>query len=71
MSEQRYDNPFERYSYRSPLIELLRAGSGRLTSGRITVRTARSFGFCWGVDRAVAMVHDALAQHHPQRRLWL
>jgi 4-hydroxy-3-methylbut-2-en-1-yl diphosphate reductase len=71
MSAERYDNPFERYSYRSPLIELLRAGSGRLTTGRITVRTARSFGFCWGVDRAVAMVHDALAQHHPQRRLWL
>jgi len=71
MSAERYDNPFERYSYRSPLIELLRAGSGRLACGRITVRTARSFGFCWGVDRAVAMVHDALAQHHPQRRLWL
>jgi 4-hydroxy-3-methylbut-2-en-1-yl diphosphate reductase len=71
MSAERYDNPFERYSYRSPLIELLRAGGGRLASGRITVRTARTFGFCWGVDRAVAMVHDALAQHHPQRRLWL
>jgi 4-hydroxy-3-methylbut-2-enyl diphosphate reductase len=70
MSVERYDNPFERYSYKSPLIEALRGGSGELRSGRVTVRTARSFGFCWGVDRAVAMVRDALAQF-PGRRLWL
>ncbi len=70
MSVDRYDNPFERYSYKSPLIEALRGGSGELRCGRVTVRTARSFGFCWGVDRAVAMVRDALAQF-PGRRLWL
>ncbi len=70
MATDRYDNPLERYSYRSPLIESLRGGAGLLRSGRVTVRTARSFGFCWGVDRAVAMVWDALAQF-PGRRLWL
>jgi 4-hydroxy-3-methylbut-2-enyl diphosphate reductase len=70
MASDRYDNPLERYSYRSPLIESLRGGAGELRSGRVTVRTARSFGFCWGVDRAVAMVWDALAQF-PGRRLWL
>src|SRR5262245_52856317 len=69
-SSDRYENPFERYSYKSPLIESLRAGNGTLRAGRVTVRTARTFGFCWGVDRAVAMVQDALAQY-PGRRLWL
>jgi len=67
---ERYDDPLRRYSYRSPLIEELRATGGRLVAGRVTVRTARSFGFCWGVDRAVAMVGDALEQY-PGRRIWL
>ena len=66
----RYDDPLQRYSYRSPLIERLRAGRGELRAGRVTVRSARTFGFCWGVDRAVAMVHDALATS-PGRRIWL
>jgi 4-hydroxy-3-methylbut-2-enyl diphosphate reductase len=70
MPAERYDNPLERYSYKSPLIESLRGGPGELRAGRVTVRTARSFGFCWGVDRAVAMVWDALDQF-PGRRLWL
>jgi 4-hydroxy-3-methylbut-2-enyl diphosphate reductase len=67
---ERYDDPLQRYSYRSPLIERLRAGRGELRAGRVTVRSARTFGFCWGVDRAVAMVHDALATS-PGRRIWL
>ena len=66
----RYDDPLQRYSYRSPLIERLRAGHGELRAGRVTVRSARTFGFCWGVDRAVAMVHDALS-NSPGRRIWL
>jgi 4-hydroxy-3-methylbut-2-enyl diphosphate reductase len=66
----RYDDPLQRYSYRSALIERLRAGHGELRSGRVTVRAARTFGFCWGVDRAVAMVHDAL-QSYPGHRIWL
>jgi 4-hydroxy-3-methylbut-2-enyl diphosphate reductase len=69
-SQDHYDDPFERYSYKSPLIESLRAGNGVLQAGRVTVRAARTFGFCWGVDRAVAMVHDALEQY-PGRRIWL
>ncbi|MCB9897409.1 MAG: 4-hydroxy-3-methylbut-2-enyl diphosphate reductase [Planctomycetes bacterium] len=69
-SDDRYEDPFQRYSYRSGLIEALRESGGELVRGRVTVRTARSFGFCWGVDRAVAMVRDAL-RDHPGRRIWL
>jgi 4-hydroxy-3-methylbut-2-enyl diphosphate reductase len=69
-SADRYDDPHQRYSYRSTLIEQLRAGDGELRVGRVRVLTARTFGFCWGVDRAVAMVRDALREH-PGRRIWL
>ncbi len=65
-----YGDPFERYTYTSSLIEQLRAADGRLVSGRVTVHTAKSFGFCWGVDRAVAMVRDAIVEY-PGRRVWL
>lgn len=69
-SVDRYEDPHQRYSYRSTLIEQLRAGDGELRAGRVRVLTARTFGFCWGVDRAVAMVRDALREH-PGRRIWL
>ena len=59
-ADERYEDPFQRYSYKSPLIQQLRDNGGSMTSGRVTVRTARSFGFCWGVDRAVAMVGDGV-----------
>ncbi len=70
LSAERYEDPQQRYSYRSALIEQLRAGDGELNAGRVRVLTARTFGFCWGVDRAVAMVRDALREH-PGKRTWL
>jgi len=65
-----YADPQQRYSYRSELIERLRSSGGELRCGRVRVLTARSFGFCWGVDRAVSMVRDAL-RSYPGRRIWL
>jgi 4-hydroxy-3-methylbut-2-enyl diphosphate reductase len=75
--QDQYGSPDERYSYKSALVDALRAGSRELSSGRITVRLAEKLGFCWGVDRAVAMVWDAIRRHAspagdaPARRLWL
>ena len=65
-----YDNPFERYSYRSELIERLRSTETPVKFGRVSVQSAHRFGFCWGVDRAVAMVRDAI-QENPGRQIWL
>jgi 4-hydroxy-3-methylbut-2-enyl diphosphate reductase len=65
-----FGSPDERYSYKSPLVDSLRAGGREQKSGRITIRLAEKLGFCWGVDRAVAMVWDAL-RRNPGRRLWL
>jgi 4-hydroxy-3-methylbut-2-enyl diphosphate reductase len=39
--------------YYSHLIETLRARGYQLAVGPLTIRLAREFGFCYGVDRAV------------------
>ncbi len=58
-----------RLSYRDPMVEQLRA-EGRLHVGRLDLLLPQSFGFCWGVDRALAMVEKA-RQEHAGRRMWL
>lgn len=63
-------SPVARASYQSPIMDLLREGGYELRVGRLTLRCARSFGFCWGVDKAVTMVHEAIASN-PGRRIWL
>jgi len=62
--------PMARASYRSPIIDRLREAGFELRIGRLTLRCARNFGFCWGVDKAVTMIHEAIAQN-PGRRIWL
>ena len=46
--------------YHSALVEDLRAAGYRKTFGDVTVRLAQEFGFCYGVDRAVGGVAEAL-----------
>ncbi len=58
-----------RLSYRDPLVERLRA-EGSLASGDVEVLLPGSFGFCWGVDRALAMVDEA-RREYAGRPLWL
>ncbi|MCI0587624.1 MAG: 4-hydroxy-3-methylbut-2-enyl diphosphate reductase [Planctomycetes bacterium] len=73
MDETR-DDPYAatdtRYAYTSPLVDRLREHGFRLTAGRVTVVLPAKFGFCWGVDRALAMVNDAIARNQG-RRIWL
>lgn len=63
------DFPEVRLSYRSPLVEKLRA-EGRAHVGGVELVLPQSFGFCWGVDRALAMVEEARAEH-AGRPMWL
>ncbi|MEO0825922.1 MAG: 4-hydroxy-3-methylbut-2-enyl diphosphate reductase [Cyanobacteria bacterium J06635_15] len=56
--------------YQSRLIQKIRDHNYKLTQGRVTIRLAESFGFCWGVERAVAMAYEA-RQHFPQERIWI
>lgn len=56
--------------YQSNLIQEIRENNYRLTRGKVTIRLAEAFGFCWGVERAVAMAYEA-RQHFPSERIWV
>ncbi|PWU02216.1 MAG: 4-hydroxy-3-methylbut-2-enyl diphosphate reductase [Candidatus Melainabacteria bacterium] len=56
--------------YEASLIAQLRANGYTLTRGRVTVKLAQAFGFCWGVDRAVSMAYET-REHFPDRRIWI
>lgn len=45
--------------YHSPLVERLRAAGGVASFGRVTVRLAKQFGFCYGVERAIDLAYAA------------
>lgn len=56
--------------YQSALIQQIRDNQGRLQRGDVTIRLAEAFGFCWGVERAVAMAYET-RQHFPIERIWI
>jgi 4-hydroxy-3-methylbut-2-enyl diphosphate reductase len=45
--------------YRSEIVEKLRASGGTLTCAGVTVRLAKQFGFCYGVERAIDLAYAA------------
>ena len=45
--------------YRSRIVEKLNNNGGRLTLGTTTVRLAKQFGFCYGVERAIDLAYAA------------
>lgn len=56
--------------YQSSLIQTIRDHNYTLTQGNVTIHLAEAFGFCWGVERAVAMAYET-RQHFPTERLWI
>ncbi|MDR9403269.1 MAG: 4-hydroxy-3-methylbut-2-enyl diphosphate reductase [Halothece sp. Uz-M2-17] len=56
--------------YQSPLIQEIRENNYRLQKGNVTIRLAEAFGFCWGVERAVAIAYET-RQHFPNERIWI
>lgn len=57
-------------AYQSDLVASLRENGHELRQGRLTVRLAEAFGFCWGVERAVAMAYET-RRHYPSERIWI
>ena len=57
-------------AYQSDLIASIRENGYELRHGRLTVRLAEAFGFCWGVERAVAMAYET-RRHYPTERIWI
>ncbi len=56
--------------YQSNLIQEIRDRNYTLTRGEVTIKLAESFGFCWGVERAVAIAYET-RQHFPTQRIWI
>lgn len=57
-------------AYQSGLIQKIRDNNYTLKQGQVTIKLAQSFGFCWGVERAVAMAYET-RQHFPTQRIWI
>ncbi|MGQ0649525.1 MAG: 4-hydroxy-3-methylbut-2-enyl diphosphate reductase [Gemmatimonadaceae bacterium] len=57
-------------AYAGAIVDQLRANGDRLTVGDVTVRLAREFGFCYGVERAVDYAYQT-RRKFPDRRLLL
>jgi len=57
-------------AYQSNLIANLRENGYQLSHGRLNVKLAEAFGFCWGVERAVAMAYET-RRHYPTERIWI
>jgi len=56
--------------YQSSLIQEIRDKNYRLQRGEVTILLAEAFGFCWGVERAVAMAYET-RQHFPTEQIWI
>lgn len=56
--------------YQSSLVQQIRDNGYTLTQGSVTIRLAEAFGFCWGVERAVAMAYETRT-HFPNDRIWI
>src|SRR4051812_1643015 len=56
--------------YRSHLVERIRANGHILSAGDLTIRLAKEFGFCYGVERAIDLAYAA-RRAYPDRRIFL
>src|SRR5213595_2679166 len=45
--------------YQSELVDRIRAGGNVLCAGGMTVKLAKEFGFCYGVERAIDLAYAA------------
>jgi 4-hydroxy-3-methylbut-2-enyl diphosphate reductase len=56
--------------YRSDLVERIRASGHILAAGDLTVKLAKEFGFCYGVERAIDLAYAA-RRAYPNQRIFL
>ncbi len=60
--------------YRSEIVENIRANGGILSADGLTVRLAKEFGFCYGVERAIDLAYAAqkyFSEHAPHTPIYL
>ncbi|MBT8037024.1 MAG: 4-hydroxy-3-methylbut-2-enyl diphosphate reductase [Verrucomicrobiae bacterium] len=56
--------------YRSSIVEKLRSHGGEITIDNTTIRLAKQFGFCYGVERAIDLAY-ATRKVFPDQRIYL
>src|SRR5215471_3755374 len=56
--------------YRSDLVESIRARGGVISADGLTVKLAKEFGFCYGVERAIDLAYAA-RRAYPDKRIFL
>lgn len=56
--------------YDGRLVDFLRANDFTLTSGNVTVRLAKEFGFCYGVERAVEYAYQT-RRKFPEKKIFM
>ena len=57
-------------AYESDLITEIKENGNCLERNGIFIKLADSFGFCWGVDRAVSMAYET-RRHFPEKKIWI
>ena len=58
--------------YRSELVDRIRANGGVLSAnGSLTIKLAKEFGFCYGVERAIDMAYAARKCFPPPKPIYL
>src|SRR5580700_1792839 len=57
--------------YRSELVERIRANGGVISSGDLSVKLAKEFGFCYGVERAIDLAYAARKYFPPPKPIYL
>jgi 4-hydroxy-3-methylbut-2-enyl diphosphate reductase len=56
--------------YRSELVDGLRARGGVVCAGGITIKLAKEFGFCYGVERAIDLAYAA-RKAYPDKPIYI
>lgn len=56
--------------FTSELVQELLAQANTMVRGDVTIKLAKAYGFCWGVERAVAMAYETRSRF-PNERLWI
>lgn len=52
------------------LVAAMKQAGNTHVRGDLTLRLAQSYGFCWGVERAVQMAYEARRQY-PTEKMWI
>jgi 4-hydroxy-3-methylbut-2-enyl diphosphate reductase len=62
--------PMLEAAYASRVVDLLRMKGHQIARGGLTVRLAKEFGFCYGVERAVQMAYET-RHNYPNKRIFI